>query len=120
MKIILIFGILISSLLQYNYSLASGSLSIKQPFFSHTIAGQNSDQYNPDFGLFINQPLRTHFEFQSWTGFSNLRWFLTDSYILYKLTPDLKVGIGASYNTGSFQNDAQRISGKFDLEYRLW
>jgi hypothetical protein len=118
MKIIIL--LILSSIVQPNLSFASGTLSIKQPFFSYTLIGAQSGQYNPDIGLFINERLAPRYEFQSWTGFSNLRWFMTDAYVLYKVTPDLKFGIGASYNAGSFQNDAQRVSGKLDLECRLW
>lgn len=98
-----------------------GFFTIKQPLYSIINQGSDNGAYNPEFSLYIEEPVSQDWVYKSWTGFIPNVWMSTEHIILYSFTDRFRAGLGLSH-VYSFQNDLnlERTQIRGILEYRLW
>lgn len=98
-----------------------GLLTLKQPMYSILNQGSDNGAYNPEFSLYIEEPISQMLTYKSWTGFIPNVWMSTEHIVLYSITDRFKAGAGLNH-VYSFQNDSnlERTQIRGILEYRLW
>lgn len=110
------------TLLYTSSSYATGVLSLK-----HSLIQSTDRKYfasNPELGLFINEPVHSLFDYQSYSGLNMGQWLVTEHYIMLNMFNEFKAGLGPTYgrNIGDtcFNICGQNLGVKAYIEVKLW
>ena len=90
---------------------AEGIGSLKYPLATN-------HEKTPEFGLYINEPIKGRLYYQSYTGYRVDDWLISYRHAMIRINNRLSLGIGPSYSDNKKYKNDIRLEGT--LEWKLW
>jgi len=93
---------------------AGGQFTIVQPFYS------TPQNYSPEMGLYIREPIVGPWFYESWSGFRQGlgSWRRTDHSLFHSFGSSLDLGIGVG--AGTLTREENEIRAQVSAKVKLW